>query len=95
MDLTSGLSADSFSPLPITWELDLVQAGHDDLSRLAGLLEKAQGDCEVRMLLRDISGQLRKIKVDQRFYTTLDVAQQLEREFPFITPHAPPSAPLG
>lgn len=95
MESTTGLSADSFSPLPITWELDLVQAGHDDLSRLALMLERAQGDCEVRMLLRDISGQLRKIKVDQRFYTSLDVAQQLEREFPFITPHAPPSAPLG
>jgi DNA polymerase III subunit alpha len=86
---------DSFSPLPITWELDLGQADHDDLSRLAQMLEHTQGNCEVRMLLRDISGQLRKIKVDQRFYTSLDVAQQLEREFPFISTYNPSGAPLG
>lgn len=86
---------DAFSPLPITWELDLGQADHDDLSRLAHMLEHTQGNCEVRMLLRDVSGQLRKIKVDQRFYTSLDVAQQLEREFPFISTYPPPAAPLG
>ncbi len=86
---------DAFSPLPITWELDLGAADHDDLSRLAQMLEHTQGNCEVRMLLRDISGQLRKIKVDQRFYTSLDVAQQLEREFPFISAYTPPGTPLG
>jgi DNA polymerase III alpha subunit len=79
-------TGDVFSPLPIQWEIDLKQATRDDLTKVADTLERAQGDHEIRMLLREVSGQIKQIKVNQRFYTSLDVAQQLEREFPFITP---------
>jgi DNA polymerase-3 subunit alpha len=81
---------DAFMPLPIDWELDLGRADHDALGRLARILERAEGNCEIRMLLREVSGQLLRVKVNSRFYTSLDVAQQLEREFPFITPLGPP-----
>ena len=72
--------------LQINWEIDLARTEHTQLERLAKSLEKTQGDCEIRMSLKEISGQLRRIRVNRRFYTTLDVARKMEREFPFITP---------
>jgi len=81
---------DSFSPLPIDWEIDLKSADRVQLAKLARALESASGDCEVRLRLREVSGQLRWIKVNRRFYASLDVAEQLEREFPFITPAPKP-----
>lgn len=86
--IANAQAADSsaFNPLPIKWEIDLAKADMGQLSALAKTLEQCTGDREVRMNLREVSGQLRKIKVNQRFFASLDVAEQLEREFPFISP---------
>lgn len=87
------VTEDSFNPLPINWEIDLKRTDIPQLEKLARALEGARGECEVRLRLREVSGQLRDIKVSRRFYTSLDVAQQLEREFPFITPLNNPLPP--
>ncbi len=76
----------AFNPLPIKWEIDLAKADMGQLSSLAKTMEKASGDLEVRMDLRDVSEQLMKIKVSQRFFVNSDVAEQLEQELPFISP---------
>ena len=38
------------------------------------------------MHLRDISGQLRRVKVDSRFHLSREEAGRLQDEFPFINP---------
>jgi hypothetical protein len=39
------------------------------------------------MLLREVSGQLKQVRVNSRFFVSRDTARRLAQEFPFITPH--------
>jgi len=78
--------SDAFSPLPINWEIDLGRATSEQLAELAHELEECQGDREVCMKLREVSGQLKRIRAGNRFHASLDAAQRLERKFPFIIP---------
>lgn len=71
---------------PIVWEIDLASVQRSELARLAELLSTTTGDSELRMHLRDISGQLRRVKVDSRFHLSREEAGRLQDEFPFINP---------
>jgi len=71
----------------ITWEIDLARATQVDLQRLAETLQQAEGNQEIRMLLREVSGQLKQVRVNSRFFVSRDTARRLAQEFPFITPH--------
>jgi hypothetical protein len=68
----------------IHWLLDLQSADMDSLSRLVGLLESTRGDCELLLNLREVSGDIRRVRAGQRFFTTLQDAQRIASEFPFI-----------
>jgi DNA polymerase-3 subunit alpha len=71
---------------PIVWEINLAMVQHAELASLAEMLNSAVGDAELRMHLRDISGELRRVTVDSRFFITREEAGRLQTKFPFITP---------
>jgi hypothetical protein len=70
----------------ITWEVDLALVEHAALHQLARRLESTRGEAEVRLLLRDVSGQLRRVLVGQRYFTNPQDADALLRQFTFLRP---------
>jgi len=80
-----GGETDAFAPLPVTVEVDLGATTKHQLELFAAALERTHGDCEVRMVLREVSGDVRRVKLDQRFAIDIAATGQLESEFPFIT----------
>jgi len=81
LDLQTALPAEQTR---IHWLLDLQNADLDSLSRLVGLLENTRGDCELLLNLREVSGDIRRVRAGQRFFTTRDDAARIASEFPFI-----------
>jgi hypothetical protein len=68
----------------ITWSVDLSQADAAALKLLASTLENTEGEQEVRMLLKDVGGQLRQIRVGQRFFIDAQQAEAIEQQFGFL-----------
>ncbi len=68
----------------ITWSVDLSQADAAALKLLANTLERTEGEQEVRMLLKDVGGQLRQIRVGQRFFIDAQQAEAIEQQFGFL-----------
>ena len=76
---------DDFAPLPVMIRLRMCDTTKRQLSRLANTLEHIEGDREVQMVLHEISGDIRRVKLDPRFAISDEASEQLAREFPFIT----------
>lgn len=76
---------DHFAPLPVRIQVDMATTTKRQLKRFADALERAQGDREVQLRLREVSGYVRRVRLDQRFAVDLAASSDLEREFPFIT----------
>ncbi|MCC7478223.1 DNA polymerase III subunit alpha [bacterium] len=72
------------APPSITWSVDLSQADAEALRLLASTLENTEGEQEVRMLLKDVSGKLRQIRVGQRFFIDAGQADAIEQQFAFL-----------
>ncbi|MEZ5338897.1 MAG: DNA polymerase III subunit alpha [bacterium] len=71
---------------PIVWEIDLARVMRSELSQLADLLSTTDGDAELRMHLKEVSGELRRVTVDRRFFISREEADRLQQRFPFINP---------
>jgi DNA polymerase III subunit alpha len=72
----------------IRWEVDLEAAPLDALQQLAALLEQAGGDCEVQLKLKAVSGQLRTVRLGERFRTSPESAARIQQQFPFLAPYS-------
>jgi len=76
---------DNFAPLPVTIEVKMDQTTKSQLSKLASTLEHIEGNREVQMVLHEISGDIRRVKLDPRFAISDAASEELAKEFPFIT----------
>ena len=75
----------AYRPAPITWELQLEQLDYSALEELAATLHQTEGNREVQLLLRTVSGQLARLKLHQRGSSvTEDAVRELESRFPFL-----------
>ena len=76
---------DNFAPLPVKVKVNLAAATKRQMARFALALEQTSGEREVQMVLREVSGDIRRVKLSSRFAIDLASTTELEREFPFIT----------
>jgi hypothetical protein len=67
------------------WNIELERCPVEQLEELIALLQRIKGDTEIRLSLREVSGQLRQI--ERRFFTTSANAADLQRRYIFVQPN--------
>ena len=68
----------------IRLELDMAHADLEGLARLAQALEAVRGETEVRLLLKGVSGDIKRLRVGEQFFVDRDNASLTFEAFPFV-----------